>query len=211
MLVKGTWVAVGGIGVTVGGNGVGVQGEGPIAINPITCVAFGVPVVVAPAIFPLFDGPAGSEPSVGERRAIGVIPPTIVGTSSGVFIGGRVGVGPVVLIRGRVIVTTGDVIAVTMLKLEGAQTVAIAPAVAVSSGVATTYEGMRAHTIPNRPAIHRTPSTQDPFAQATTHPSLSHPNCPRSILPCPIRNDEHSSGGHPSSTLRRNCMLQGYS
>jgi len=161
--VDGTGLSVGGTGVTVGGNGVGVQGEGPIAINPITCVAFGVPVVVASAIFPLFDGPVGSEPSVGERRATGVISPTIVGTSSGVFIGGRVGVGPVVLIGGRVIVTTGDVIAVTMLKLEGAQIVAIAAEVAVSSGVATTCAGMSASMMPSRPAIHRTPSTLTPL------------------------------------------------
>ena len=221
VLVKGTWVAVGGIGVavkgvglsvggtgvTVGGNGVGVQGEGPIAINPITCVAFGVPVVVAPAIFPLFDGPVGSEPSVGERRAIGVIPPTIVGTSSGVFIGGRVGVGPVVLIGGRVIVTTGDVIAVTMLKLEGAQIVAIAAAVAVSSGVATTCEGMSANMMPSRPATHRTPSTLTPLPKPL--PIFPYPTLITRRAYCPIGNDEHSSGDYPSFTLPRNYILQG--
>jgi len=158
----GTGVAEGRTGVAVGGNGVGVHGEGPNTISPITSVAFGVPVVVALAVTPP-PAAVGGAPGMGVMRAIGVMPPTIVPKSPGVPVGTRVGVGPVVLVGGRVIVTTGELIAVTTLAPGGAHVVAMASNVAVSSGVATTPVGISTSAMPINPATQRAINTRIPL------------------------------------------------
>jgi len=166
--VGGIGVAVGGMGVFVGiAVGVTRHSGGTIRTMPITSVPLAAAVRAILLVVPPPPGVVTALLGGRVRGSTGVMPPMSVATPSGVASVRRVGVGPKVLVGGRVIVTGGETMAVTTSVFAVAQTVAKANAVLVSSGVALTFAGIAASAVTSRPD-----TSAIPIQRSLRHPPL---------------------------------------